>query len=160
MSTALLTMTEAIKAVPVSESTLRRDIRSGKVSFETDARGRKGFMPAELQRVYGDLNLPQQETPQTATDTPQNPPVPATDTPKVVALLEAQVEDLKEQLAQAHDREQALIAQASETTQLAKGLHAQNERLMLPPPEPHAEPEPQRPIRSWVHRLFGIEPTA
>ena len=48
-----LTLTEAVKAIPASEATLRRYIRKGKITFETNAKGRKFFDPAELQRVFG-----------------------------------------------------------------------------------------------------------
>ena len=34
-----LTITAAVKVIPVSESTLRRDLKSGKVSFDTDGKG-------------------------------------------------------------------------------------------------------------------------
>ena len=44
-----LTITEAVKIIPVSESTLRRDLKSGKVSFESDPKGVK-FM-CEQSRV-------------------------------------------------------------------------------------------------------------
>lgn len=50
-----LTLTEAVKVIPVSESTLRRDLKSGKVSFETDAKGRKQIDVSELTHVYGQL---------------------------------------------------------------------------------------------------------
>ena len=50
-----LTITEAVKVIPVSESTLRRDLKSGKVSFETDAKNRKQIDVSELTRVYGQL---------------------------------------------------------------------------------------------------------
>ena len=50
-----LTITESIKVIPVSESTLRRDLKSGKVSFETDAKKRKRIDVSELTRVYGQL---------------------------------------------------------------------------------------------------------
>ena len=50
-----LTVTEAVKVIPVSESTLRRDLKSGKVSFETDAKNRKQIDVSELTRVYGQL---------------------------------------------------------------------------------------------------------
>ena len=50
-----LTITEAVKILPVSESTLRRDLKSGKVSFETDQKGRKQIDVSELQRVYEQL---------------------------------------------------------------------------------------------------------
>ena len=50
-----LTITEAIRIIPVSESTLRRDLKSGKVSFDTDGKGRKQIDVSELTRVYGQL---------------------------------------------------------------------------------------------------------
>ena len=43
-----LTLTEAVKVIPVSESTLRRDLKSGKVSFEIDAKGSKQIDASEL----------------------------------------------------------------------------------------------------------------
>jgi hypothetical protein len=46
-----LTLTEAVKVIPVSESTLRRDLKSGKVSFETDAKGSKQIDAPELTHV-------------------------------------------------------------------------------------------------------------
>ena len=36
-----LTIMEAVKVVPVSESTLRRDLNTGKVSFTTAKNGKK-----------------------------------------------------------------------------------------------------------------------
>ena len=36
-----LTLTEAVNVIPVSESTLRRDMKNGKVFYDTDAKGRK-----------------------------------------------------------------------------------------------------------------------
>ena len=41
--------------IPVSEPTLWRDLKSGKVSFETDMKGRKQIDVSELKRVYGKL---------------------------------------------------------------------------------------------------------
>ena len=46
-----LTLTEAVKVISVSESTLRRDLKSGKVSFETDAKGSKQIDAPELTHV-------------------------------------------------------------------------------------------------------------
>ena len=50
-----LTITEAVKVIPVSESTLRSDLKSGKVSFDTDTKDRKQIDVSELTRVYGQL---------------------------------------------------------------------------------------------------------
>ena len=52
-----ITLSEAVKIIPVSESTLRRHMRAGKVSSEKDHGGRNLFDTAELVRVYGDLKL-------------------------------------------------------------------------------------------------------
>lgn len=38
-----------------SDSTLRRDMKSGKVSYEKDDRGKVHFDTAELARAYGEL---------------------------------------------------------------------------------------------------------
>ena len=54
MSTKL-TIKEAVEVIPVSESTLRRDLKSGKVSSEKDLQGRRRIDTSELVRVYGEL---------------------------------------------------------------------------------------------------------
>ena len=154
-----LSITQAAKVIPVSESTLRRDLKSGKVSFDTDAKGRKQIDVSELTRVYGQLNAQNGSQPQedpsgesaepvkddrqnvsmNGNDTAQNPSVNGNDSEKVLALLEGQVADLKAQLAQATDREKTLL-------DLADRLQKQNEVLMLPAPEKK---------RGWLDRLMG-----
>ena len=122
-----ITLPEAVKIISVSESTLRRDIRSGKVSSEKDQRGRNIFDTAELQRVYGNLN---QNGKPTLSDEPANDsPMTDNDTPKIVALLEGQVADLKAQLDTATTENAQLL-------DLATRLQKQNEILMIPPPKP------------------------
>ena len=141
MSTKL-TMSEAVRVIPVSESTLRRDIKSGKVSFDTDEKGRKHIDVSELTRVYGQLSsnghAPEVEHAEPVNDTHQNPSMNANDTPEVVALLENQIADLKAQLAQANARETVLHTEKAELLTLANNLQKQNEVLMLPPPEKKA----------------------
>ena len=162
-----LTITEAVKVIPVSESTLRRDLKSGKVSFDTDAKNRKQIDVSELTRVYGQLKSlngtqppaaeagkpaePVNDTYQTPSmngnETHQNPSLTENDNPKIVALLENQIADLKAQLTQASDRETALITEKSKLLDLTDRLQKQNEVLMLPP-----TPEKKR---SWLDRLTG-----
>lgn len=158
-----LTITEAVKIIPVSESTLRRDLKSGKVSFETDAKNRKQIDPAELERVYGQLkgeppanasgenaepvNVPHQNPSKKGNEPLQTPPMTDNDTPKIVALLENQIADLKAQLAQASDRETALVTEKSKLLDLTDRLQKQNEVLMLPP-EPRTK-------QTWWQRLTG-----
>ena len=143
-----LSITEAVKIIPVSESTLRRDLKSGKVSFDLDPKGRKQIDVSELQRVYDQLktqNGPQPPTDDsvehsepvngnhqnlslTENDSHQNPSMNGNDSPKIIELLEGQVQDLKERLEKADTEKSRLL-------ELANNLQKQNELLMLPSPQ-------------------------
>ena len=123
-----ITLSEAVEIIPVSESTLRRHMRAGKVSSEKDRNGRNLFDTAELARVYGDLKIngnqplssePVNDSQMTNNETPT----------KIVALLESQNTELKDQLAQAHTEKAQLL-------ELSTSLQKQNQLLMLPPPQP------------------------
>ena len=50
-----VSLQQTVKMAGKSESTLRRDVKKGKVSAGCDARGHLRFDVAELQRVYGEL---------------------------------------------------------------------------------------------------------
>ena len=149
---ARLTIKEAVAIAPVSESTLRRDIKSGKVSSEKDDRGRRRIDTAELARVYGQLRQPthSNDTEMNAVDTPNNgsgnvndSPDTPDDDPKIIALLENQITDLKSQLEHAN-------AEKKELLELANRLQKQNEVLMLPNSE-----QAERKDKGWLLRLVG-----
>ena len=156
---ARITIKEAVEITPVSESTLRRDIRSGKVSSEKNERGRRCIDTAELVRVYGQLTQPthSNDSDMTAVDTPNDSPVntndpPDTpiDDPKIVALLENQIADLKTQLALASDRETALQSEKSKLLDMLSAEQEKTRVLMLPNPE-----EEERKEKGWLLRLIG-----
>ena len=163
---ARLTIKEAVAIAPVSESTLRRDIKSGKVSSEKDDRGRRRIDTAELARAYGQLTHSTQsnDTEMNAVDTPNSDTVNVNDTPdthienpKIVALLENQIADLKAELERATDREKVLI---TEKTKLLDMLSIEQEKtrfeqeksrlLMLPETS-----EKNRKTPNWLLRLVG-----
>lgn len=127
-----LTITEAVKIIPVSESTLRRDVKNGTVSCHKDDKGRNRFEVAELERVYGQLkSLNGTQPPAERSDpepTHQNLSMNGNDTSRIIDLLEGQVQDLKDRLSQADTEKTQLLA-------LADRLQKQNEVLMLPPPK-------------------------
>ena len=157
---ARLTIKEAVAIAPVSESTLRRDIRSGRVSSEKDDRGRRRIDSAELARVYGQLrqSTDSNDTEMNAVDTPNNGTVDTVDTtdtssdnPKIVALLENQIADLKNQLARAASREDALTERLAEAHLLLLKEQKRTDKLMLPPPE---QSETEK-TRGWIQRLIG-----
>ena len=123
-----VTFSEAVNIIPVSESTLRRHMRSGKVSSEKDHGGRNLFDTAELARVYGDLKI--NGNPPLSDEPINDSQMTDNDTPtKIVAFLESQNTDLKDQLAQAHTEKAQLL-------ELSTSLQKQNQLLMLPPPQP------------------------
>ena len=152
-----LSITAAVKVIPVSESTLRRDLKSGKISFDTDGKNRKQIDVSELTRVYGQLKQsngahaePVNDSHQTPSmngnETHKTPSMTDNDNPKIVALLENQVADLKAQLEKADERETALITEKSKLLDLTDRLQKQNEVLMLPAPKPKS---------GWWQRLTG-----
>ena len=139
MSTKL-TIKEAVEVIPVSESTLRRDLKSGKVSSEKDLQGRRRIDASELARVYGELE-PINEEPTQSDESVRDTQVNTDDTPKIIALLEGQVQDLREQLDTA----------TAEKTQLLKLLSAEKEeKRALMPPADEKEKSP-----NWLLRLVG-----
>ena len=126
-----LTLTEAVKVISVSQATLYRDLKKGKVSFETDGKDRRLIDVSELERVYGELKTPEQSekgsenTAETINETSQNVSLTNNDNQKKIAMLETQVQELKDQITAEREEKTKLL-------DLAARLQRQNEILMLP----------------------------
>ena len=133
---AKISISEAVGLTGVSESTIRRDIRSGKLSSEKDQKGHRRIDTAELDRAYGIAPPPDSQ-------------VAEHDSQKIITVLENQVADLQKQLALSNDRETALI---DEKAKLLDLLTAEKEekRALMPP----ADDKPKS--RNWhLRNLFG-----
>ena len=141
-----ITLKQAVKVSGKSESTIRRDMRKGKVSFEKDDRGRVSFDTAELTRAYGQLKSLDSPS-DTANDRAMTANDTHVDSPKVTTLLENQIQDLKAQLEKAEQRENTLIRERSKLLDL---LFAEKEekRALMPPPA-------QNGRQGWWQRLVG-----
>ena len=139
---SLVSVKEALELIDVSESSLRRDIKSGKVSSEKDERGRRLMDVSELSRVYGPLK-PQQTPHERADEYVRDSQGTAPDTPKIIALLENQVSDLKEQLHTAN----AEKAQILELLALEK---EEKRALMLPVKTERSGGF----LQGWFRRMF------
>lgn len=113
-----LSIVEAVKVIPVSESKLRRDLKAGKVSFEIAKNGKKVIDSSELERAYGLLPVNEVQS-------------NGTDTQKIVSFLETQVTDLKRQLEKAEERENRLLDMLSTEQEKTR-------QLMLPTPKKKA----------------------
>ena len=132
---AKVTISEAVGMTGVSESTIRRDIKSGKVSSEKDERGHRRIDIAELQRVY-DVTPP----PDSQTTAPESQ--------KIIDVLENQVADLQKQLELSNDRETALIDEKAKLLDLLSA-EKDEKRALMPP----VDETPRS--RNWLLRLVG-----
>ena len=133
---AKVTISEAVGLTGVSESTIRRDIKSNKVSSHKDAKGHRRIDIAELQRVYKVTHPPDRQT----TDV---------EAQEKIALLQDHVADLQKQLQHSNERETAL---QSEKSKLLDLLTAEKEekRALMPPVE-----EKEKPTH-WLLQVVGV----
>ena len=141
-----LTITEAVKVIPVSESKLRRDMKAGVVSYDVDATGKKRFDPSELVRVYGQIDLP--ETNGQVKESNSNPSETGHDRAEILALKDNQIADLQKQIEKAEMRETALIDEKSKLLDLLSA-EKDEKRALMPP----VDDKPK--TRNWLLRLVG-----
>ena len=165
---AKITVSEALKIVPVKKTALYGDIKKGVLSAEMDSRGRKVVDTAELERVYGSLKNPNTNGKQNGT--PRTEPngtgkVKGTDRTEAdthgnaneVSVLKAQVELLTESLERSEQRAEELKEDKKEIgewlAEAHKMLSAEQEKtrlLMLPNSE-----QAERKEKGWLLRLVG-----
>ena len=149
-----LTITEAVKVIPVSESKLRRDMKAGVVSYEVDEKGKKRFDPSELVRVYGQIDLP--ETNGQVKESNQQPSETRHDRGREITLLENQIADLRNQLEQASSQLQIATTEKTKLLDLLSAEKAEKRELkeetraLMPPPEERDKKPP-----NWLLRLVG-----
>ena len=138
---AKVTISEAVGMTGVSESTIRRDIKSGKVSSEKDAKGHRRIDTAELQRVYHLTHTPDRQ-------------MAEHDSQKIINVLESQVADLKAQLELSNHRETALIDAKAKLLDLLT-VEIEEKRALMPPPvtfycAPYGASHPIMPTLLWI----------
>ena len=147
---------QAVKMTEKSESTLRRDVKKGKVSAERDARGHLKFDPAELRRVYGELKSTGEDAQSTSNGYPDSAMTGHDRERERVSLLENQVADLKMQLEKT---EAQLDTATAEKAQLLDLLSAEKDEKRVIQEEKRALMPPamdKTKTRNWLLRnLFG-----
>lgn len=127
-----ITIKEAVAIISVSESSLRRAIKSGEISSEKDAKGRRLIDVVELERVYGQLKSVEHSD-----ESVNGSQMKGVEYAKVIELLEEQVTDLKSQLERATEREDNLMAMLTAEQEKTKMLMLSSQK------------------RNWFHRLMG-----
>ena len=144
-----LTITESVKVIPVSESKLRRDMKTGVVSFDVDEKGKKFFDTSELRRVYGELTRPDEPRQVKNSNHPPSETGHDRDT-EILALKDNQIADLKAQLALATEREASLISERAKLIDLLSAEKAEKRALMPPVDDRNRRRSP-----NWLARLVG-----
>ena len=142
----------AVKMTGKSESTIRRDVKKGKVSAGRDARGHLQFDIAELQRAYGELKTTGEDALNRAIMTGLNSnkgngkAMTGHDSAEILAIKDNQISDLRSQLEKAETQLEIATTEKSKLLDLTDRLQKQNEVLMLPAPKPKS---------GWWQRLTG-----
>ena len=142
-----VSLQQAVKMTDKSESTLRRDVKKGKVSAGRDERGHLQFDTAELQRAYGEMKTTGEDA--QSTEQGNGKAMTGHDSPQIVALLENQIQDLKAQLEKADAQ---LEIATTEKSKLLDLLSAEKDekRALMPPPE-----EKNQESKGWLLKLIG-----
>ena len=134
----------AVKMTGKSESTIRRDVKKGKVSAGRDARGHLQFDVAELQRAYGELKTTGDDA--QSTEQGNGKAMTGHDSAEILAIKDNQISDLRSQLEKAETQLEIATTEKSKLLDLTDRLQKQNEVLMLPAPKPKS---------GWWQRLTG-----
>lgn len=117
-----ISLQAAVKMTGKSESTLRRDVKKGKVSAGRDARGHLRFDTAELLRVYGELRNTVAAAP--STEQGYGKVMTGHEQAEMLAIKEHQIADLRNQLEKA---EAQLQIATTQKTRLLDVLSAEKE---------------------------------
>ena len=142
-----ISLQEACKLTELSESTLRRHVKKGKVSAERDDRGHLQFDIAELQRAYGELKSTGDDA--QPTEQGNGKAMTGHDRAEILAIKDNQIADLRSQLEKT---EAQLQIATTEKTKLLDLLAAEKEekRALMPPPK-----EKSQKSSNWLLRLVG-----
>ena len=147
---AILSISEAARTWRMGRTTIQRAIREGKLSAAIQPNGSKGIDTSEMVRAFGEPCIDAGNDP--VRDAGINPgganqihvdteDVSQLDTAKTVAALQVQIDLLKTQLNDAHDRELWFRRQLEDVQRL------------LPAPAtnpPSPRPEPTGKVRAWI----------
>ena len=143
-----VSLQQAVKMTDKSESTLRRDVKKGKVSAGRDERGHLQFDTAELQRAYGEMKTTGNDAP--STEQGNGKAMTGHDSAEIIAIKDNQISDLRTQLEKADAQ---LEIATTEKTKLLDLLSAEKKekRALMPP----VDEKNHRKSPNWLLRLVG-----
>ena len=122
----LMTLTEAEKIVPVSRTTLYNDKKNGTLSVTKNKRGKLAVEISELERVYGNLKAPVDESQVVKSDEIKQSNIQSS---SVIDELKNQIEMLKDHQSKERAIYEDQIDNLKET--LSKAQEGQNKLTLL-----------------------------
>ena len=137
----------AVKMTGKSESTLRRDVKKGKVSAGRDARRHLQFDIAELQRAYGEMKTTGEDA--QSTEQGNGKAMTGHDSAEILAIKDNQIADLRSQLEKADAQLQIATTEKTKLLDLLSAEKAEK-RALMPPPDEKPQKSP-----NWLLRLVG-----
>ena len=142
-----VSLQQAGKMTGKSESTLRRDVKKGKVSAGRDDRRHLRFDISELQRAYGELKTTGDDA--QPTEQGNDKAMTGHDRAEILAIKDNQIADLRNQLEKT---EAQLQIATTEKTKLLDLLSAEKEekKALMPPAD-----EKQKSPNWLLRNLFG-----
>ena len=143
-----VSLQQAVKMTSKSESTLRRDVKKGKVSAERDERGHLKFDVAELHRAYGELKTAGDDA--ESTEQSNSKEMTGHDSAEIIVIKDNQIADLRAQLEKAEMRETALTGEKSKLLDLLSA-EKEEKRVLMPPDD-----EKNQESKGWLLRLIGV----
>ena len=136
-----LPISQALELLDVSQATLYRDLKKGKLTFETNGKGRRVVDTAELERVYGQLKTPngaarvseRAEAAEKVSDNPESVSSRESEKDRIITLLE-------DQLARAQEEKTKLLDMLA--------IEQEKTRLLMLPDSEHGKKQKKR--GSWL----------
>ena len=142
-----VSLQQAVKMTGKSESTIRRAVKSGKVSAERDDRGHLKFDVSELQRAYGELKTAGEDAQSTAQGN-DNAMTGHDRETEILAIKDNQIADLQKQLEKAETKLEIATTEKSQLLDLLS-MEKEEKRALMPPPDDKPK------SRNWLLRLVG-----
>ena len=142
-----VSLQQAIKMTDKSESTLRRDVKKGKVSADRDERRHIRFDIAELQRAYGELKTTGEDA--QSTEQGNGKAMTGHDREEIITLKDTLIADLRSQLEKAETHLQIATTEKTKLLDLLAAEKAEK-RALMPPPDEKTQKSP-----NWLLRLVG-----
>ena len=142
-----VSLQQAVKMTDKSESTLRRDVKKGKVSADRDDRRHMRFDIAELQRAYGELKSTGEDA--QSTEQGNGKAMTGHDREEIITLKDTLIADLRSQLEKAETHLQIATTEKTKLLDLLSAEKAEK-RALMPPVDEKPQKSP-----NWLLRLVG-----